>query len=172
MTVEANMPVDGVEATVRRWRAQRPDLDVSPMSVIGWLTTASNEIERRLAAVLSEYGLQSWEFDVLATLRTDGEPYEMCPGTIGGHLRVSNSAMTNRIKRLEESGLVERHFSPENRRIVIIRLTERGIEVTDRAMDSYLTEGKSALEALSPSETDQLCGLLRKLGTATTSEAE
>ncbi|ASU80392.1 MarR family transcriptional regulator [Actinopolyspora erythraea] len=171
MTVAANMPADGVEATVQRWGAQRPDLDVSPMSVIGWLTTASRQIERRLSAVLTDYGLQSWEFDVLATLRTDGEPYEMCPGTIGGHLRVSNSAMTNRINRLEEAGLVERHFSPHNRRIIIIRLSERGIELTDRAMECYLNEGRSALEALTPQEVDQLCGLLRKLSTETGTES-
>ncbi|NHD16067.1 MULTISPECIES: MarR family winged helix-turn-helix transcriptional regulator [Actinopolyspora] len=172
MTVAANMPVDGVEATVQRWGAQRPDLDVSPIAVIGWLTTASRQIERRLSAVLTEYDLQSWEFDVLATLRTDGEPYEMCPGTIGGHLRVSNSAMTNRINRLEEAGLVERHFSPHNRRIIIIRLTEQGVEVTNRAMNAYLAEGRNALEALSREEVDQLCGLLRKLSTETTAESE
>ncbi|NYH78792.1 DNA-binding MarR family transcriptional regulator [Actinopolyspora biskrensis] len=171
MTGTANVP-DGVETSARRWREQRPDLDVSPLAVTGGLATASRRIEERLRVVLNEHGLNGWEFDVLATLRTNGEPYEMCPGTIGGHLSVSNSTMTNRINRLESSGLVERHFSPQNRRIIIVRLTERGFEVADRAMSSYLAESKNAIGALSSAEVDQLCGLLRKLNAGVPTTAD
>lgn len=166
MTTAPNGSPDEVEATVERWGRQRPDLDVSPLELVGWLARASGEVDRQLSAVLTEHGLHSWEFDVLATLRTDGEPFEMCPGTIGGHLGVSNSAMTNRINRLEQAGLVERHFSPHNRRIIIIRLTERGVALVDRAMSSYLSEGKRVLDRLTTSEADQLATLLRKLGTS------
>lgn len=164
MTLATSGSTDGVEPAVQRWSRQRPDLDAAPMAVFELLSRASRQVNHRLARVLTEYDLQSWEFDVLATLRTDGAPYEMCPGTIGGHLGVSNSTMTNRINRLVQSELVERHFSPHNRRIIIVRLTEKGIELVDRAMSSYISEGKKALESLTTNETDQLCSLLRKIG--------
>ncbi|WP_181188422.1 MarR family winged helix-turn-helix transcriptional regulator [Actinopolyspora mortivallis] len=172
MSDGANVPAEQVEETARRWSDQCPDRNVSPVLVLGLLNEARLRLEERLAGALEEHGLRSWEFDVLAALRTEGEPYELCPGTLSLRLGVSNSAMTHRITRLEESGLVERRFSPHNRRIVLVRLTQRGRALTEHAMGSYLSEGGDALAGLTREELDRLCLLLRRLGTSSARHAE
>jgi DNA-binding MarR family transcriptional regulator len=139
---------------------------LSPIELLTQLSQVSRQADRRLYSVLAEYGLQSWEYDVLATLRGDGEPYEMCPGTISGQLGVSNSAMTNRITRLEKSGLVGRHLSPSNRRIVIIRLTDQGLDLADRALRAHREAARQVLAAMPAKDVAALSRLLGELGDA------
>lgn len=138
----------------------------SPTELLGQLSHVSRQVDRHLESVLTEFGLHSWEYEVLATLRRDGEPYEMCPGTIGGHLGVSNSAMTNRITRLEKAGHVGRHFSPHNRRIVIIRLTDTGLDLVDRALTAYRDAARRALGGIPAEDIASLNRLLGELSTA------
>lgn len=137
-----------------------------PADLLAQLSQVSRQADRHLESVLAEFGLHTWEYEVLAALRRNGEPYEMCPGTIGGHLGVSNSAMTNRITRLEKSGLVGRHLSPTNRRIVIIRLTDAGLDLVDRALSAHHEAAGHALEAMPAEDVSSLSRLLGELGTA------
>jgi DNA-binding MarR family transcriptional regulator len=130
------------------------------------LSQVTRRAEQRLATVLAECGVHSWEFDVLRTLRSDGPPYEMCPGTIGGRLEVSNSAMTNRINRLEQSGHVERHYTPDNRRITIIRLTEQGKRTVDAALEASRRDQEELIGTLPAKDRAQLSALLDKLDDA------
>ncbi|RUV99170.1 MarR family transcriptional regulator, partial [Mesorhizobium sp. M1A.F.Ca.IN.020.03.1.1] len=61
--------MDRAARAMEQWRKERPDLDVSPMGVIGRLNEASSLIARdRLAPLFARFGLQQGEFDVLATL--------------------------------------------------------------------------------------------------------
>ncbi|TIU38212.1 MAG: MarR family transcriptional regulator, partial [Mesorhizobium sp.] len=70
--------MDRAGRAMEQWRRERPDLDVSPMGVIGRLNEASALIARdRLAPVFARFGLQAGEFDVLATLRRSGSPYAL-----------------------------------------------------------------------------------------------
>ncbi|TIS72920.1 MAG: MarR family transcriptional regulator, partial [Mesorhizobium sp.] len=65
--------MDRAARAMEQWRKERPDLDVSPMGVIGRLNEASSLIARdRLAPLFARFGLQQGEFDVLATLRRSG----------------------------------------------------------------------------------------------------
>ena len=58
----------------------RPDLDVSPIAVIGRVSRLSRLIDRRLTENFARFGIESWMYDVLATLRRSGEPYELSAG--------------------------------------------------------------------------------------------
>ncbi len=138
----------------------------SPTELLGRLSHVSRQADRHLESVLAEFGLHSWEYEVLATLRRNGEPYEMCPGTIGGHLGVSNSAMTNRITRLEKAGHVGRHLSPHNRRIVIIRLTGSGLDLVDRARTAHREAARHVLAGIPAEDVASLNSLLGELSTA------
>ncbi|RVD30380.1 MarR family transcriptional regulator, partial [Mesorhizobium sp. M4B.F.Ca.ET.019.03.1.1] len=68
--------MDRAARAIEQWQRERPDLDVSPMAVIGRLNEAASLISReRLAPLFARFGLQQGEFDVLATLRRSGTPY-------------------------------------------------------------------------------------------------
>ena len=87
-----------------QWHRERPDLDVSPQGVIGRLHRLAARLTEELVAVYAEFGLGEGEFDVLATLRRSGAPYELTPGELAAGTMVTSGAVTKRVDRLVERG--------------------------------------------------------------------
>jgi DNA-binding MarR family transcriptional regulator len=74
--------------------------------------------------------------------------------------------MTNRLDRLEATGLVERQPDPTDRRGRLVALTGPGRELVDAAVVEHLDNEERLLAVLDPEERKQLAGLLRKLLTS------
>ncbi|MFI0408895.1 MarR family winged helix-turn-helix transcriptional regulator [Actinomadura sp. 3N508] len=154
---------DAVDAIVAQWERERPDLDPSPMGVIGRISRAQQLLGKELKEFFAAHGLEPWEFDVLATLRRHGAPYEL---TAGGLLRaamVTSGAITNRIDRMEAKGLVERVRDAGDRRSVRIRLTARGLEVVDELVALHVANEERLLAGLDAAGRERLAGSLRTL---------
>ncbi len=151
---------DAVDRITSQWQAVRPEMDVSPIDVIGRVSRLSRLVDRRLAENFARYGLENWMYDVLATLRRAGEPYELTAGELVGQSMVTTGAITNRIDRLEERGLVER-ASTDDRRKVIVRLTRKGLDLVDEVVHSHLATEREILAVLSPRQQQTLAHLLR-----------
>ena len=157
------MSNDAVDQILAEWQAAAPDLDTSPMAVIGRISRLSRLIDRHLARNFMNYGIDDWMYDVLATLRRSGEPHELSPGDLVRHTMVTTGAMTNRIDRLAERGLVERRHDEVDRRRIVVRLTPKGLELVDRiAPDHYQCES-DLLNALDQRDCDRLAQILRVL---------
>ncbi|GAT69777.1 MarR family transcriptional regulator [Planomonospora sp. ID91781] len=154
---------DAVDALMAQWKRERPDIDVWPMGVIGRISRLSALLGRELKESFAEYGLEPFEFDVLATLRRSGAPYELTAGALLKAAMVTSGAITNRIDRMEAKGLVERVRDGADRRSVRIRLTRRGLELVDEVVGPHVANEERLLAALGPAERDQLAGLLRVL---------
>ena len=77
---------DHVDGILAQWARERPDLDASPMGILGRLGRLNRHTGRAIEAALGATGLQPWEFDVLATLRRAGPPYALSPGALIGSL--------------------------------------------------------------------------------------
>ncbi len=69
--------------------------------------------------------------------------------------------MTNRIDRLEERDLVQRHRSPDDRRGVLVELTEVGLRRVDDAMTELLQVEAGILDVLPAADRSRLAALLR-----------
>ena len=158
----ARPPTDAVDRVIAQWDAVRPDLDSSPIGVIGRVSRLSRLIDRRLGENFARFGIENWMYDVLATLRRTGEPYELTAGDLVRQTMVTTGAITNRIDRLVERGLVER-AGAEDRRKVIVRLTDRGRELVDDVVDHHLDTEREILSTLSPRQQADLTTLLRAL---------
>lgn len=154
---------DNVDRVLKQWRAERPDMDPTPMGVVGRIQRASRLLDRELRAHFATYDLQLWEFDVLATLRRTGPPYRLTAGALVDASMVTSGAITNRIDRLLARGLVTRENDPDNRRSVLITLTDQGRELVDRIVVKHVDLESRLLAALSPAEQERLAGLLRNL---------
>lgn len=156
--------MDRAGRAMEQWRRERPDLDVSPMGVIGRLNEASALIARdRLAPVFARFGLQPGEFDVLATLRRSGSPYALTPTELYEATMVTSGAMTARLDRLEKAGLIQRAPHPSDRRGVVVQLTAKGRELTDAVLAAHVANEHEILAALTPAERETLASLLEKL---------
>ncbi|TPJ42316.1 MarR family transcriptional regulator [Mesorhizobium sp. B2-5-4] len=156
--------MDRAGKAIEQWQRERPDLDVSPMAVIGRLNEVSALIAReRLAPLFARFGLQAGEFDVLATLRRSGSPYALNPTALYEATMVTSGAMTNRLDRLETSGLIQRGPHPNDRRGIVVRLTEKGLALIDEAVAAHVANEHQILSGLTQTERETLSRLLEKL---------
>lgn len=154
---------DEVDRLVRSWRKERPDLDVAPLHVLSRVSRLARHLDRARRAAFAEHGLEPWEFDVLTTLRRAGEPYELSPGALLRATLVTSGTMTNRIDRLAAAGLVRRRPDPEDRRGVLVSLTEEGMARVDAALADLLRREHELLAALDKQAQRTLADHLRTL---------
>ena len=160
--VEAAPDTDLVGWIQTQWRRERPDLDVSPIGLIGRLHRLGARLNEELLLLYSHYELGEGEFDVLATLRRTGEPYELVAGEIARYTIVTSGAVTKRVDRLEAAGLVTRRPSAEDARSRVVALTEAGLRVINAAFTAHIRNEHRLVEALSPAERERLEELLIK----------
>ena len=154
---------DGVDTIIEQWRAARPDLDPSPIGVIGRVSRLARELEARLEPVYKEHGLEPGWHDLLATLRRSGPPFALRPSDLTGTLMLTSSGTTKRLDKLEEAGLIARGPDPNDRRAILITLTPEGKDLIDGVTAAHLANEASLLEGLSAAEQRELATLLRKL---------
>ncbi|SDY55788.1 DNA-binding transcriptional regulator, MarR family [Saccharopolyspora shandongensis] len=144
-----------------QWREQRPDLDVSPIDVIGRvrrLGALTNQLDE---SAFADSGLSRMEFEVLSALRRAGgglRPSQLTRETLS-----SGAATTKRLARLETEGLITRTSSRRDRREIDVRLTERGLELIDRLFPAQLERERDLLAPLAPDEREKLGELLAKV---------
>jgi DNA-binding MarR family transcriptional regulator len=160
---EAQRPEDEVDRLVAAWRVERPDLDVEPLQVLSRVSRLAKHLDRARRAAFAEHDLEPWEFDVLTALRRAGRPYELSPGALLRATLVTSGTMTNRIDRLAEAQLVRRRPDPEDRRGVLVSLTEAGQQRVDAAFADLLRREHDLLVGLGGGDQAVLAGLLRTL---------
>jgi DNA-binding MarR family transcriptional regulator len=165
-------PRDEVDALVEAWSRERPDLDVTPMRVLSRVTRLARHLDRQRAAAFSAHGLETWEFDVLAALRRAGEPNRLSPGQLLRETMVTSGTMTNRVDRLAARGLVERDLHPDDKRGVLVRLTEEGRVAVDAALADLLAAERALLAGMAEDDQHQLAQTLRRLLVVYTEVAE
>jgi DNA-binding MarR family transcriptional regulator len=152
---------DGVDRIIAQWARERPDLDTTAMAVFGRIFRLSRMAGDHVERAYADYGIGRAEFDVLATLRRSGEPYQLSPGALAESMMLSSGGTTARLDRLEKAGLVERVPSATDRRSVLVRLTGRGREIIDDAVAAGLEEQRRLLSHMPPAKVRQLSALLR-----------
>lgn len=155
---------DAVDRILEQWALERPDLDASPMAVLGRINRLSRELEGPLQRVFGRFALDRGEFDVLASLLRAGDPYQLTPRALAESMMVTSGAVTKRVDRLERVGLLAREPDPRDRRGVLVRLTPQGLELVNQAVEQHVANEERLLAALTRKEREQLAGLLRKLG--------
>ena len=154
---------DSVARLLSEWKQERPDLDPSPVGIQGRIVRLSTHILRQSENWLRPFDL-SWEaFSLIVTLRRSGRPYELRPTDILRESLLTSGAITNRIDRVEQMGLVERRPDKEDRRSYVIRLTPAGKRLADKAIAGHFAAVDDLLSDLSSVEQTQLAGLLSKL---------
>jgi DNA-binding MarR family transcriptional regulator len=150
------MPGDRVARIQEEWHRERPDLDVSPQGVIGRLHRIAAHLTTELTEVYARFGLGEGEFDVLATLRRTGAPFERAPSELAAHTMVTTGAMTKRIDRLEAAGLVTRRAATGDGRRRVVALTAAGVDLIDEAFTAHMSNEAELLSELPADDRRQL----------------
>lgn len=155
-----------------QWADERPELSTDALAIAARIARLHRFLARTSADALTDFGLSEGEGNVLAALRRAGPPYALTPTELYRSLLLSSGAMTNRVDRLQERGHVVREDDPEDRRRVLVRLTEEGREAIDAAMDAHVAALGQAVGAALPDQEDreQLVELLRSMLSAMEAE--
>jgi DNA-binding MarR family transcriptional regulator len=157
------MSHDLTDRLLAGWSEARPELEVGALQVTGRLSRIGPLLAKRHESVFSRFGLNRGEVGTLSALRIAGPPHRLSPTRLGKGLMLSSAGVTSRIDRLERRGLVRRLADPDDRRGVIVELTDQGIEVVDAAVAAVSISDRQLVERLDAQEIAQLEAILRKL---------
>ena len=164
MTMEKTQEQDHVD----RWLESTflediPNLDFEVEGIIDRMNGLSRRFKRGLVETIAEHGLTFEEWDVLGTLRRGGPPFRRSAGELAKRSELSSGAMTNRLDRLEKTGLVKRLPDPDDRRGVLVELTKAGQKAWLDSSGAQAEREALIAAVLSDRDKEQLNSLLRRL---------
>jgi DNA-binding MarR family transcriptional regulator len=154
---------DSVDRIVQAWRKRDPQLDSSTLQVTGRLLLCAGYYERVVLAVLQPFGLSIADFDVLNTLRRVGDQHGSKPSDMARSSLITTGAMTSRLDRLEQAGLILRAPDPADRRGVLVRLTPQGNKIARRALQELIAANEAFLKPLSAPQRNSMASALKQL---------
>jgi DNA-binding MarR family transcriptional regulator len=154
---------DEVDLILAAWARELPEVDVTPLGSLSRISRLAKHLDRARRDAFAAHELEVWEFDVLAALRRQGRPYVLSPGELIRATLSTSGTMTNRVNRLEARGLVSRQPNTDDRRGVLVKLTEEGRNRVQQALADLLAYERKVLAAIEPEEREELAVLLRRL---------
>jgi DNA-binding MarR family transcriptional regulator len=154
---------DLTDRLLERWAALQPDLDMRHLQVTARLSRLGRHVALREEDVFGRFGLNRGEVGVLSALRIAGPPHRLSPTRLGRGLMLSSAGVTSRLDRLERRGFIARLPDPDDRRGVIVELTDRGLELVDAAVAANVQSDRQMLGRLSEGQVDELAALLRTI---------
>ena len=154
---------DAVDAAIAAWRSECPALDVTSAGVVSRVTQLAARFTQALEMASAQQGLTKASFEALAVLRRSGRPCRLSQNRLMQELSLTPGTVSARITRLAGDGLVERLPDPDDRRGVIVALTDKGESAFESIVDQHLATERRLLRALDAGEQDVLAGLLRRL---------
>ena len=103
-------------------------LDLTVEGIVDRIMGISRRIRRSMDDTLSGFDLTWGEWTVLGSLRHEPS-HRASPGELAKKHELSSGAMTNRLDRLEEAGLVVRVPNADDRRGILVEITDEGMRV-------------------------------------------
>src|SRR5688500_2610198 len=108
----------------------------------------------------SQFGLTGPQLTVIKMLESLGD---ISLSSLSERIRAQNSTVTGIIDRMEREGLVRRERSTSDRRVVYIRLTEKGARLARQIQVEPMEMFRDALESLTPGDVRDLLRILTKV---------
>ena len=154
---------DTVDLNIDQWQKELPDLDRGVEGVVSRIQKLARYLDKAYGEIAHVFGLTLGELEVLTSLRLCGTPHQLSPTALSERLMISSGAMTNRLDKLERAGFIERAPDPNDRRGVIVRLTDEGEKRFREAISIQIEKEKKLINVLNGEQREQLQSLLRLL---------
>ena len=107
-------------------------------------------------------GLTPTMFDIIATL---GNQPPMSYKTLGEKTLISKSSLTGVVTRMVEKGFLSLIDNPDDGRIQLIQLTDKGVDAFDQTFSQHIDHLNVAFSKLSEDELQSVLESLKKLHT-------
>jgi DNA-binding MarR family transcriptional regulator len=146
-----------------RWAvAHWPQIDAEVEGIVVRVEKIHRHFQEAFRASLGEAGLTKEEWKVLMALHHSVRSH----GWLCHDLDVSTGAMTNRLDKLERRGLIRRAPDPNDRRGVLLELTDAGQSHLEEYVEAGAGRERELVDDLSLAEKQELNRLLSKLITS------
>ncbi|SHK37680.1 DNA-binding transcriptional regulator, MarR family [Anaerocolumna jejuensis DSM 15929] len=124
------------------------------------LNRCSQNVHKKELSIIKDSGLTASQFEVLEVLYDLGD-LRICD--IIEKILATGGNMTVVIDNLAKDGLVQQCMDPQDKRVKLIRITEKGKSLMDDLMPRYLDNINSIFKDLSEAEKQNLREILIKL---------
>lgn len=158
-----SQPTKSLSAIVAQWQRERADIDSRPMALCGQVWRTADILRKAVNENLANYAMDSARSDVLFSLRRQGKGQSLSPSQLAEEVMLSTSAMTNRLDKLEQAGLIKRQADLQDRRGLKIKLTEQGFALADEMVVTHVAAEAKMLKGLTETQRQTLMDLLAKI---------
>ncbi len=138
------------------------EIDPEVEGVVDRVAMIEKYVAKEFEETLRGHGLSQGEYKVLLQLAV-APSGRRSAGDLSRALLLSTGGMTNRLDRLEGAKLIRRLPDPDDRRGVLVELSEAGTRLIDRAVGEEALKEIDLFSALPPKELGELNRLLRKV---------
>ena len=145
------------------WRRERPGAPTDSIEVFTPIVRLAKLLTDDRTRVLRAAGIDRATLDLLSVLRRSGPPYRLTTRELTERTLVTAGAISQRVARAEQEGLVTRAPDASGRKAVAVALTAAGHEVIERSVDAVLGRDSELVAGLSAEEREVLVPLLGKL---------
>jgi DNA-binding MarR family transcriptional regulator len=154
---------DEVDRHVARWVGQIDGMDPEVEGAITRMQAVLRRLNRLHQQGAEEWDLSLEDYHTLHALMVQPYPTEATPAQLADACHVTRAAMTSRVDRIADAGLVTRTVDPKDRRRIIVRPTALGRRTWERHVAEAMQREQDVLSALSVTEKRRLNALLRKV---------
>jgi DNA-binding MarR family transcriptional regulator len=107
--------------------------------------------------------MEFWEFELLTALRRSGPEHRLTMGELADDAQLTSGAITNRVTRMERQGWVRREIGPDDRRRIVVSLTDEGLARCEAVVDVYTVAQEAIFAGVDPGCQQRLGDALREL---------
>jgi DNA-binding MarR family transcriptional regulator len=154
---------DTIDEKLEIWLREIPELDARVEGIVDRILIVNKYLRRTHDETLEQLGLTWGDAQLLSSLRYSGAPYRSTPGRLGAELGLSSGAVTARLDKMEEAELIRRRPDPDDRRGVVVELTDRGKERWETSIAVQMEKESIVSATLDERDQDLLNDLLRRL---------
>ena len=127
------------------------------------IVLTGNLLTKESDRTLRPVGITSAQFNLLMLLKYQSTDGMLNQTRLGRMLLVHRSNVTGLVDRMEDAGWVTRMAEAGDRRVKLIRLTQRGERILARAEKAYFGRLEQAMASLSGPDQERLCQMLDRL---------
>lgn len=164
-TQASENPAPSTAAVMREWADIMPDSDLSGLALAAQAGRLHVLITRLLNEIGKPHGVNSIDVAILMAIRRMSRERPTRPTELWRLFDLTAGAITYRINRLSDLGLVERLPDGADGRVILVTLTPRGMTTIDAVTQAYAAAAARRMAAVQdvPGGAEMLGWLLDRL---------
>jgi DNA-binding MarR family transcriptional regulator len=146
-------------------KSQYSELDIPSVETCLAFLDATSQVYAAFDVHFARYGLSIGKFTLLMQLYV--APEGLTPSEFADRVGVTRATITGLLDGLEREELIKREAHPNDRRRLIIRLTEKGRQLVAKVLPDHFCRTTGLMANLTPAEKKTLIKLLNKVQAGT-----